>query len=732
MMRLYIAEKPSLGETIAKYLTGGQPVRKERGCIRGDGWVVTWCFGHLYRLYDVEDYFPQDGKQWSISKLPIIPDAFQHKPDERAKEQIAVINTLIKQAETVVHCGDPDNEGQYLVDLVIRYSGYTGPVLRLWLTDLSDSGLKKVFAGIRANGEYHSKSQAAASRSAADWLVGINFTRLYTCLAQRQGYNGLISLGRVQTPTFALIYQRCQQIEDFVSQQHYGVLAHLVCQNKNFSQQDIFAGWQIPDALLSHDGYCLNANACLDVVKQLRAGGQALVKKITRERKTKRADLPFSLSKLQSHANKKLGLGAKEVLNICQFLYEELKVTTYPRSDCQYLSEGDFKLAPSTVKNTQWIEEIEKHNAAFDFIEKPRCYDDKKTTAHTAIVPNGTLFDHQKFIKDFSQKDLAAKKIPSHDAVIALYTEIAKRFAAQFLPAYTWVASQVMFDIHGMDFEGRFMDIEAKGWRTLLGESEDDEEEENANPTTMPDIAEGDCINLQGGEVVNKKTSPPAYFTEGSLINAMASIARFVDDEKMKKVLRDADGLGTEATRADIIEKLKTVGFIKVEKKNIKVLPAGKAAYGSIPDFFKNPVLTASWESVLSRIAEGRIESHAFDASIKQWVEANVKGIIAHPPHFEFSAAAGFIECPLCKSHMKLVSSGSKFWVCSDRACKNRVPDYRGKPMEALAGHGKTCGVCKVGMMVTKAHNKSGKACTKEDRFLSCSEFPTCKNTRVY
>lgn len=729
-MRLFIAEKPSLGETIAKFLNGGQAVRKERGCIKGDGWVVTWCFGHLYKLYDVEDYFPEDGKRWVIDKLPIIPSPFRHKPDDRAKDQIAVINGLIKQADTVVHCGDPDNEGQYLVDLVIRYSGYTGPVHRLWLTDLSESGLKKVFADIRPNGDYQPKSAAAASRSAADWLVGINFTRLYTCLAQRQGYSGMISLGRVQTPTFALIYQRCQQIEEFVSQQHFDVQAHLSCQNKDFTTQTWNAGWIIPEALLSHEGYCLKSDVCLDVVKKLQGGGVATVKSIARERKNKRADLPFSLSKLQSHASKKFGLGAKEVLNICQFLYEDMKVTTYPRSDCQYLSEGDFKLAQEVVESTLWVGDIKASCGAFDYIEKPRCYDDKKTTAHTAIVPNGTRFDKDAFLQKYSKKDLAAKNIPSQEAVIDLYVEIAKRFAAQFMPAYTWVSSRVVFDIHNMDFEARFIDVEALGWKPLLGESETDEDDD-APKTTMPHITEGGKVNLQGGEIVNKKTSPPAYFTEGSLINAMASIARFVDDEKMKRVLREADGLGTEATRADIIEKLKAVGFIKIEKKNIKVLPAGKAAYACFPEFFKNPNLTATWEAALSRIAEGKVDSHAFDDSVKKWVVDNVGGIIAHPPKFDFSASAGFIECPLCKSHMKQISAATKFWACANRDCKNRVPDYRGKPMEPLPGHGKTCGACHTGIMVTKAYNKEGKACTKDDRFLSCSEYPTCKNTKV-
>ncbi len=583
-MRLFIAEKPSLARAIADVLP--KPHRKGDGYIEcGNGQVVTWCIGHLLEQAQPDAYDSRYAR-WNLADLPIVPEKWQLQPRSSVQKQINVIKRLLADAEQVVHAGDPDREGQLLVDEVIDYLQLPPEkrqqVQRCLINDLNPQAVERALERLRANSEFIPLCVSALARARADWLYGINMTRAYTLLGRNAGYQGVLSVGRVQTPVLGLVVRRDEEIENFVAKDFFEVKAHIITP----SGERFTALWQPSEACEPYqdeEGRLLHRPLAEHVVNRIN-GQPAWVTAYNDKRESELAPLPFSLSTLQIEAAKRYGLSAQNVLDICQRLYETHKLITYPRSDSRYLPEEHFA-GRHAVLNA-----IGQH--APDLLPQPvvnpdtrnRCWDDKKVDAHHAIIPTAR-----------------ASKVSLNDNEANVYNLIARQYLMQFCPDAVFRKCQIDLDIANGKFIAKARFLAEAGWRTLLGSKERDEENDG---TPLPIVAKGDELLCEKGEVVARQTQPPRHFTDATLLSAMTGIARFVQDKELKKILRATDGLGTEATRAGIIELLFKRSFLVKKGRYIHATEPGRALIHSLPEMAARPDMTAHWESVLTQISE--------------------------------------------------------------------------------------------------------------------------------
>ncbi|MEK0168065.1 MULTISPECIES: DNA topoisomerase III [Pseudescherichia] len=583
-MRLFIAEKPSLGRAIADVLP--KPHRKGDGYIEcGNGQVVTWCIGHLLEQAQ-PDVYDSRYARWSLADLPIVPEKWQLQPRASVTKQINVIKRLLGEASEIIHAGDPDREGQLLVDEVLDYLQLPAEkrqrVQRCLINDLNPQAVERAIGRLRANSEFIPLCVSALARARADWLYGINMTRAWTLLGRNAGYQGVLSVGRVQTPVLGLVVRRDEEIENFVAKDFFEVKAHIVTPK----EERFTALWQPSEACEPHqdeEGRLLNRTLAEHVVKRI-SGQPAHVTRYNDKQESEPAPLPFSLSSLQIEAAKRFGLSAQNVLDICQKLYETHKLITYPRSDSRYLPEEHFAGRHSVMKAIGVHAPDLLPQPVVDTDRRNRCWDDKKVDAHHAIIPTAR-----------------SSTVNLHDNEAKVYGLIARQYLMQFCPDAVFRKCEIELDIANGKFLAKARFLAQAGWRTLLGNKERDEENDG---TPLPVVAKGDELLCEKGEVVERQTQPPRPFTDATLLSAMTGIARFVQDKDLKKILRATDGLGTEATRAGIIELLFKRGFLHKKGRSILSTDAGRALIHSLPEMAARPDMTAHWESVLTQISE--------------------------------------------------------------------------------------------------------------------------------
>mgnify|MGYP001155635420 FL=1 len=583
-MRLFIAEKPSLGRAIADVLP--KPHRKGDGYIEcGNGQVVTWCIGHLLEQAQ-PDVYDSRYARWSLADLPIVPEKWQLQPRASVTKQINVIKRLLGEASEIIHAGDPDREGQLLVDEVLDYLQLPAEkrqrVQRCLINDLNPQAVERAISRLRANSEFIPLCVSALARARADWLYGINMTRAWTLLGRNAGYQGVLSVGRVQTPVLGLVVRRDEEIENFVAKDFFEVKAHIVTPK----EERFTALWQPSEACEPHqdeEGRLLNRTLAEHVVKRI-SGQPAHVTRYNDKQESEPAPLPFSLSSLQIEAAKRFGLSAQNVLDICQKLYETHKLITYPRSDSRYLPEEHFAGRHSVMKAIGVHAADLLPQPVVDMDRRNRCWDDKKVDAHHAIIPTAR-----------------SSTVNLHDNEAKVYGLIARQYLMQFCPDAVFRKCEIELDIANGKFLAKARFLAQAGWRTLLGSKERDEENDG---TPLPVVKKGDELLCEKGEVVERQTQPPRPFTDATLLSAMTGIARFVQDKDLKKILRATDGLGTEATRAGIIELLFKRGFLHKKGRSILSTDAGRALIHSLPEMAARPDMTAHWESVLTQISE--------------------------------------------------------------------------------------------------------------------------------
>lgn len=602
-MRLYIAEKPSLGRAIADVLP--KPHQKGEGFIRvANGDCVSWCIGHLLELEEPKAYDPAFEK-WTLEHLPILPEQWQLKPKVESKKQLAVLRKLIKEADEIIHAGDPDREGQLLVDQVINFlrvpKSKLDRVLRCLISDLNPDAVRRSLASMRSNKEFVPLSTSALARTRADWLYGINMTRAYTLQGRKVGYDGLLSVGRVQTPLLGMVVRRDEEIENFQSKPFFEVLAQVGMK----PGQDVHfkAKWQPSEAcvpFMDDEARVLSKALALNVVSRIK-DKPAVVTQVEKKSKKSLPPLPYNLSSLQIDAAKRYGYKAQQVLDSCQKLYERDKLITYPRSDCRFLPKDHYQQRHSVVDAISQNGAIKKEwSESIDLSKQSKAWNDNKVEAHHAIIP--------------TTRKMVLDKLSAQERNI--YLLIARQYLMQFCAAYQYQETKIDLDIEGGVFVAKAKKDFELGWKWLIQKENQQkiahENQDGAATGDLPKVKKGDVLHCKQGELVEKQTQPPKFFTDATLLAAMTGISRFVKDEHTRKILRETDGLGTEATRAGIIELLFNRHYLFREEKNIRATEAGKALIRSLPDIATTPDMTAHWESKLLDISEAQIKYDAF------------------------------------------------------------------------------------------------------------------------
>ena len=658
-MRVWIDEKPSVGRELAKYLGRGT---QRNGYIEfaGTSDVVTWLFGHILQQKTPQMYDPLYNS-WSPALLPIVPQRWELFVKAEAKEQFQIIKDLLKQADEIVHAGDPDREGQLLVDELLEYLKNRKPVKRLLLNALDEISINRALGDLRNNADFQPLKNSALARSRADWLIGMNLTRAYTAMARQAGYDEVMRIGRVKTPTMALVVRREREIRAFRPTKHYGIKVNLEQKGKCFS-----AVWLIPEDFpgCDSDGRILKRElvegVTHEILQSVKNGEVVRVEDAAKKESAEAPLLPLSLSALQIQAGK-LEYTPQQVLDLAQKLYE-MKLTTYPRSDCDYLPEAQFKDAKVILENLAragWQAEV----AGGDVRRKSRAWADEKVSAHHAIIPTTLPCDQAKLSKE--QQDI--------------YALIACSYLAQFYPPHRFSKTLLRIRIGNYMFQGTGKVVLEQGWRALYkAETDDEKSEEEA---VLPDLQNGDAVSLRELNVQEKMTKAPKRFNLSSIIEAMKSIHHFVREETFKAQMKECSGIGTEATRAGILDELVKGGFLRVEKNMLYATDIAEKLFDALPESLAYPDITAIWEDKLARIAKKNFSADAFLDATTDFV----KTLLREARGKTISAMEGQILCPVCKKGFLKRRSGKKkgtyFWGCSCYPdCQTRYSDKRGKP----------------------------------------------------
>ncbi|KEF31716.1 DNA topoisomerase III [Marinobacter nitratireducens] len=706
-MRLYIAEKPSLGRAIAAALPG--PYQKGQGWIRcgkGDGAAtVSWCIGHLLEPAEPGRYNPI-WKKWRLEDLPMFPEKWQAIPKDSVRQQLKVLESLVRQADTVVHAGDPDREGQLLVDEVLRYFGVTLPVQRILINDLTPAAVVRAIEAPRDNREFRRLSHSALARQRADWLYGINLTRFYTLSYQQQGEQGVYSVGRVQTPVLGLVVERDNTIANFQPQPYFRIEASFQAQDDEADQRPFTARW-VPDE--QFQDYLDDENRLLDraTAEQIAASVCERPGRIVESRFRDRPEpppLPLSLSALQIEAGRLFRMGAKEVLDTAQNLYERHQLITYPRSDCRYLPEGHYEQREQVIRAVGRV--APALSGACDSCDtglRSKAWNDSKVDAHHAIIPTTRGTANGKLSKAESD----------------IYGLISRYYLMQFHHDAVHREGRLTVEVADHRFRATETAILTPGWKSLELKLREGSTEKDKPP--LPRLDKREPVTCQHTNVTERKTQPPQHFTDSTLLSAMTNIARFVADRELRKTLRETDGLGTEATRAAIIDTLFKREYLFRESKHIRATEKGRALIAALPESVSKPDRTAVWEATLEQIRQGEGDPRHFLDNLKQEISSFIEKT-ARAPEQDASNPEGQVHCPKCRAPMtERDGKFGRFFACTRYPqCKGTRPIEETAPADGTGQKPIPCPHCFSPLVRRKS---------KKGWFWGCSNFPACRQT---
>jgi DNA topoisomerase-3 len=660
-MKLYICEKPSQAKDIAHVL--GAKIRTE-SCFEGQGIAVTWCIGHLLELAP-PDHYCEHIKPWRMDILPIVPKVWVLKPQEKTKKQLNAIKQLLKKATSVVIATDADREGDVIGREVLDYFNFKGPVERLWLSALDESSIKKALNSIRPGHSTESLYQAGLGRARADWLIGMNLTMAASCLFGVPG-QGVLSVGRVQTPTLKLVVDRDLSIEHFKPCDYFVLKA----QWTSMSDELFWTTWEMPEEVTDSEGRC-NNQSLIDAVAQRIRGQTGVVKEYQELKKKEAPPLCLSLSALQKIASAQWGFSAKQTLDTAQSLYEHHKATTYPRTDCGYLPSSQFSEAPTILKALGQVDkELDPLISLCSPQYQSRAWNDKKITAHHGIIPTANIH-------------VALHSMTTQERT--LYELIRAYYLAQFLGDYELLYRVVFLEVEGYLFKSSNNTPLVLGWKKAFRETADDEKPSETLKEfqgSIPQLTEGHAVKVITTQSDRRITQPAPSFTEGTLIAAMKSIAKYVDNPQLKKVLKDTAGIGTEATRANILETLISREYIKRQGKELISTEKGRNLIQKLPPSITNPATTALWEQVLDGIANGCSEVTDFIDDQTDTLTGMLEQLVQLAPGYKKSCDASQFSCPECQKTLYRREGKKGFWWgCSGfPKCKTTFLDNKGEP----------------------------------------------------
>lgn len=649
-MKVFLCEKPSVGEAVAQGL-GLTATAKGGAIVQGDI-AVTWARGHILEELEPEDYDPKL-KKWSLAALPIVPSNWQVKVKESTRSQFHVVDKLIKSAHTVVLATDYDREGEVIGRSILDYCKFRGKVTRIKVTSMDDISMKEALSN-EVNGDLSLPIYyAGLGRQRGDWLVGMNLTRYFTLLVQSKGLQDVYSVGRVQTPTLNLIVARDREIECFVSHPFYENQVTFDSHGVTFK-----ALWTPPLDILDDDKHLCNKIIAENVAAELN-GKTAMVKRKICNTERSAPPLPLNMSEVQILASKQWGFSAKQTTEILQNLYEKYKLTTYPRTDCRFLKIEMRAEIPETILAILATDHnIQPLIDKLDLTLESKAWDSTEITAHHAIIPTRVPGKLDALTED-------ERKI---------YLLVRDHYLVQFMPHYEEdkTTIELLSGIHTLIAKGGVTKV--VGWKAVI------KSDEQSEKVQLPNLSEQQLCQITGIKIHTGKTTPPNHYTEGTLVEAMKGAARLVDDPLLKKILKETTGIATEATRAGIIENLKTKGTITVSGKKLISSPKGRALIDIVPEDIKSVGMTALWEQKLDDIAARKGSLDAFTQSLIEFV-SGITGAV--PPEIDVSELQH--HCPNCKKALRLVvkkgKGGYKFWGCTGYPeCNSTFNHKNGKP----------------------------------------------------
>lgn len=595
MKTLIIAEKPSVGRDIARVLKCGQ---KGDGFIQGEKYIISWAIGHLVTLNEPEDYDPWL-KKWRRGDLPIIPTTMGLKALLKTKKQLSVLKKLMNSRETeaIICATDSGREGELIFRYIYKWAVCKKPVKRLWISSLTDSAILDGLAKMKDSAEYDNLYASARCRAEADWLVGMNATRAFTL-----SRNELLPMGRVQTPTLAMLVNRHKEIAAFTAKDYFEVKADFA-----LGMGGNYFGIWLNKENEENDERTYNREQAEAISEKVK-GKTGIVDNVETEEKRQPPPQLFDLTELQRECNRKLGFSAKKTLETAQSLYEKHKLITYPRTDSRYLSED---ITPKLNKTIEALASGEYKLFAEYLLSLP------KLPITTRIVNNAKVTDHHAIIPTGGKKPVSA--LPVDEA--AVYDRILRNFFAAFHPAHIYDVTTAITKVEGEFFRSKGRVEKSAGWTTLYSHEKSAKTKNTTDPAEEKLLAltKGETATVQSAETLHKKTQPPKPYTEATLLSAMENAGRNVDDEALKEALKSS-GLGTPATRAAIIEKLISSGYVQRVKKSLIPTEKGIKLIEIVPPEMKKPETTGKWERALTRIASGEMDENRFMESIRRYV----------------------------------------------------------------------------------------------------------------
>lgn len=664
MKSLVLAEKPSVARDIARVLKCHKNLP---GAIEGNSYVVTWALGHLVTLADPENY-DKKFKEWNMSVLPMIPKKWDLVVIKQTSKQYQHVKAQLfrNDISEIIIATDAGREGELVARWILDKSGCHKPIKRLWISSVTDKAIREGFQNLKDGRKYNDLYYAARSRAEADWLVGINATRALTCK-----YNAQLSCGRVQTPTLAMIAARETEIRSFKPQDYYGMTLQAGGITWTWQSEKSKSTRSFHKEHLEQLREALTKNRAAGVTSQTNSANRQSLQ-ITDVHKTKKKTFSpglYDLTELQRDANRRFGFSAKETLNIMQRLYENHKVLTYPRTDSRYISSD---VVP-TIKERLKAINFGPYKTFVPILLKAPIHtsksfvDDRKVSDHHAIIPT----------EEFVQLDHMTNEERK------IYDLVVRRFISVLYPAYEYEQTSLKGTAAGQSFSAKGNKILTPGWKAVYENDsnahwEDDSDDEphsfSASSQNLPELKKGEYLTIDRAALTSGKTKPPARFTEATLLSAMENPVKYMEskDAAARKTLGETGGLGTVATRADIIEKLFHTFLIEKKGQEILITSKGKQLLELVPEDLKKPELTASWEMELSHIAKGTQKEQVFLHDIQDYTRSLIQDIKTADGTFKHDNLTNH-KCPRCGKRMLAVNGkNARLLVCQDRECGYR------------------------------------------------------------
>ncbi|HYI17634.1 MAG TPA: DNA topoisomerase 3, partial [Solirubrobacteraceae bacterium] len=649
---LVIAEKPSVGRDLARVLPG--PFQKQEGYLEADEHVMTWAVGHLVQLAEPDEYDPKF-KKWRMADLPIVPDEFKLVVrDERSKKQMSVITKLLKRADVdrVVNACDAGREGELIFAWTFEKAGAKKPVQRLWLSSMTNAAIRDALGSLRPSGEFAKLEEAARSRSEADWIVGMNATRAAT-IRLRSSFDGAVSLGRVQTPTLAIIARREEEIRAFKPEPYWLVDA-------TFEPVGGEEGRQYEGRFHAGARPRLATAAEAEAIVAAVQGATGTITKLEKSTKKERAPLLYDLTSLQRDANTRFGFSARRTLAAAQRLYEEHKALTYPRTNSRFLTgdmAGEIKPTAEHVGRRSEYARAAAYVTGLDAVPLDRVVNDAKVTDHHAIIPTNSA-DHP--VEKMSDDD---KRV---------YDMVVRRFLAVFHPDAVFENTRLETTVAEHVFRTRGRVLVVPGWRGVYGEGMNEgssgaDEDEGAEQT-LPKLDQGEDARTLEVAAAEKETKPPRRYSDASLLGAMETAGKLVDDDEAREAMKES-GIGTPATRASIIERLIDVGYVERDGRSLVATEKGLNVIRLLGEHpITSPGLTGDWEHRLERIEHGEETRERFMADIAEFARGTVTELDAKLKEVRIPRA-NLGPCPVCGQDIVENRKGFSCWSREDPGC---------------------------------------------------------------